>query len=161
MAKQLGVFQKGRCSIFSRGVWHHYRDDWLAPWNTTGPCGGKSRKYATLRHYVEAHKPASICIYRTYALGDILMMLPVLRVFRRVMGITTPLSIVVQERFLRSFKQLNRFDPDFWFLPDRGLEAGYAADIRVDFNSILEIDHRGGPESDIHRVDLYRQAIGV
>ena len=152
-------------------MFHHYtgqrhsatvngiRTDYIPKWLTTHYSRGT--EYTNLRQCIEDTKPSTICIYRTYALGDIIMLMPVLRAFRRaVITSDTQFLWVVQERFISTLVQLNHLDKDFMFARDIG-KYDYGCDLHVNLNGVLELDHRGGDESNYHRMELYMRALGV
>ena len=107
-------------------------------------------------------QPEKICIYRTYALGDILMMLPLVRHLYRIIAPPNPILVVVEKRFMSSLAAGLRGWEEIRFRPQlpRGEIADYGADVHVNLNGVLEPDHWGGEESDRHRVDLYAEAFG-
>lgn len=104
-------------------------------------------------------RPRRVMFYRTHALGDLLMLVPVVKALRRALGMTEPVTIACEDRFVEAFKLMER-GPDLRFIEARGI-SDYGFDLHFDLNYALEIDHSGGEASDHHRVVLYGRALGV
>ncbi len=116
--------------------------------------------YGSFIDACEQRKATKICFVRTYALGDILMLLPIIRAMRRELG-CDPIKLVCRENFwesLRSWDSQNDFE--FWRW-DGGRTYDYGCDIHINLDSCLECDHWGGDESHQHRLVLYGNALGL
>lgn len=119
----------------------------------------KVRLYRSFADAVLGERPRKIVLRRTYALGDILMLLPVARALHRQLDLEQPIGIVVRRSY---FDQLRGARiPEIMFHVEQGSTHDYGADLHFDLNSVLEVDHRGGPASDYHRCELYAAALGV
>lgn len=139
-----------------------YRPRWLAEHHADPFCVKHRRPelFASLCDFCERKRPASVCLYRTHALGDILMLLPIVRAFRRRFNLPKPVMLVIAEKYGTQLAGLNRAPWDVRLVPKRGL-TDYGADVHFDLNRCLEADHRGGAESDFHRMALYGRAMGM
>lgn len=104
--------------------------------------------------------PKKIVLYRTYALGDILMLLPIVRAMRRTLALTEPVYIVMEDRFVAQLDTLPE-SSGVRCLLKRGPRADYGGDVHFDLDACLEVDHHGGPASHTSRLDLYAAALGV
>lgn len=149
-------------TVISRGIVHEYQPRWLIPEPHHRLLISQLRPllYRSFTEFVRAARPRCVCFYRTYALGDILMLMPIARRLRLHLGIETPIRMVVQKRFLTQLGQLNGQQDDWRFIEDRG-KIDYGADVHVDLNGALESDHRGGRASSMHRLELYGEALGI
>jgi hypothetical protein len=156
----LGYFVGTPLTVFSSCT-KDFRPRWLSR-DHTDPflCARREvHQFASLADFVRQRRPRSIVLYRTYALGDILMLLPLVRAFHRAMGLTFPVTIVVEKRFrVQLERAANR---QVRFIDKRGYPFDYGADVHMNLNGVLEPDHRGGEESHMHRVDLYARALGL
>lgn len=116
--------------------------------------------YENLVCLLQARRPRQLAVRRTYALGDVLMLLPVLRALRRSCDSLGKVVIVTGHQIADSLITLNQIDPDLIIIRDRGW-VDYGADVHIDLNGVLEADHRGGEASNHHRVRLYARSIGM
>lgn len=123
---------------------------------------GDVELFRSVAHFCEVHAPAHIAFHRTYALGDILMLLPVCRAFARHYPSIRRVTICCGD-FCDKLSGLHKTQDLVRFSTVRGDVNHYdaGADVHYDLNSCLEVDHWGGPESKIHRVNLYLRALGV
>jgi len=119
--------------------------------------------FDTLLEFCLAKKPDTVCLYRTYALGDILMLLPLARRLRQLAQLTEPITIIVEDRFIDSIGRGLREWHEIQFLPEAtdAEKADYGCDVHIDLNGALETDHRGGEDSYIHRLNLYGRVLGL
>jgi len=113
--------------------------------------------YRTLMDWAEEHNPKRLCFVRTHALGDIVMLVPVCRALSRLLGLEST-KILVQRRFVSA---LGASHPGVEFAPYISGKMDWGADAHLDLNHALERDHRGGLESNKHRVELYADAMGL
>lgn len=103
----------------------------------------------------------TVAIIRTYALGDILMLLPISRVLRREIGLESRIRIVIREDLWYMLREWSAAQEDFEFLRDAGDMTYDYGDIHINLDSCLEKDHWGRVESEYHRCELYGQALGM
>ena len=66
---------------------------------------------------------------------------------------------VFNRHFMRDLAPMG--DERVRFRRDPGQVADMGCDVHIDLNGCLEPDHRGGWESDVHRMALYARAIGA
>lgn len=118
-----------------------------------------ARTYDSLVGFCREHKPRWVCVHRTYALGDVIMLLPVLRALRRAVGLTRPVILATGSWAHRGLGGLVG-DGTIRLVKSMGIR-GYGADIHIDLDHCLEADHRGGEESSTHRMELYGKALGL
>lgn len=115
-------------------------------------------------HFCRERRPKSILLHRTYALGDILMLLPVARALRRKLGALhgaePAMTIAVGFPFFHQLREMPAAAAGVRLIESRGV-ADYGCDVHLEMNSVLEIDHRGGEASDVHRVALYARSLGM
>lgn len=135
-----------------------YAPRWLSPDYATEPVG-RVTLYPSFIACALDRRPQRLCLWRTYALGDILMLLPIVRGLRRLLELQEPVRIVVQARHMESLRPMQ--GDEFLFLRKTQAFGDYGADLHYNLDSCLEADHRGGPESDLHRMELYGRALGV
>lgn len=153
-------YYEGRPVTITGGIRRRYRPKYLEP-----DCPSFSDFnvgfYESLLDFCRRERPQTVCLLRKYALGDILMLLPIVRALRRTVPIPNPVRIVVEERFVRQLGgHLNGFDPDFFFVRHHNWDD-YGCDVHVDFNKELERDHWGREESQMHRLEIYGRALGL
>lgn len=117
------------------------------------------RPYGSLWDFCLQHPGSRVCLHRTYALGDILMLVPVCGLLKRHLEIRGPIKVAVGGRYIRDLKRVE--SPAVEFVRSRGGQRDYQADVHLELNSALEADHRGGEASNRHRIILYARAIGV
>lgn len=151
-------FYEGEPFTVFTDVEHRYIPRWLVPEDADTKRRGGAR-FTSLLEFCRQRHPSSIWIRRTYALGDILMLVPVLRAFHRHAALTVPINLAIEERFMRDLGPLG--DERVRFRRDPGQVADMRCDVHMDMNGCLEPDHRGGWESDVHRMALYARALGV
>ena len=121
-----------------------------------------TENFRSLAHFCEVKAPKHVCFHRTYALGDILMLLPAARAFARHYPCIRRITIACgsyRERLAGFHKTQDLIR--FQVCLGNPLHYDYGADVHMDLNSCLEVDHRGGPDSSIHRVNLYLRAMGA
>jgi hypothetical protein len=118
--------------------------------------------FDTVLEFCLKKRPERVCLYRTYALGDILMLLPLARRLYHAAGLRQPIEIVVEDRFIESLAMGLDDWREIHFLRMRAdaNKADYGCDVHVDLNHVLEPDHWGGEESNYHRVELYARVLG-
>lgn len=110
-------------------------------------------------HAVGAYR---LGLVRTYALGDILMLLPVVRALHRQLG-ELPVRIYVKPEYWRVLAPWRTAQFEFWRWDGGRVHetAGTLCDVNLDLNGCLESDHWGGEDSRRHRLDLYARAMGL
>lgn len=102
-------------------------------------------------NYLDKRKIKRFCIIRTYALGDILMLVPVIRALRR-QGYNP---------FLRTFQRW-RSIADLLDIEMEVVEQTFRfADWGINLDGTLEQDHFRPILSKIHRVEIYFMALGM
>lgn len=107
--------------------------------------------------YCEERRPERLAFKRTYALGDVIMLLPVIRCLHETLELSRPIDVLTDQMYLGQLKQCA--DDRVRFRPWVGL-ADYGADVHMDLDRVLEADHTGGPASHHHRLELYGAALG-
>lgn len=138
----------------SRGVRVRTRPGWLCAENKHAP---DAAHYPSLLAFIGERRPRVVGIRRSYALGDVLMLLPIARALHRQAGVE--IIIVTRRDWAETFAEMSI--PGLRFARDRGRGAQYPGiDVCFEMNSALEVDHRGGPESAMHRLTLYARALG-
>jgi hypothetical protein len=123
----------------------------------------KLEYYRSLLDFCQRRNPRTICLYRTYALGDILMLLPLARRLRKLIGMQAPILIVVQDRFMRTLGRPLRGWNEVAFREKHvcGESFDYGCDVHMNLDGVLEPDHWGGEESNHHRCVLYARVLGL
>lgn len=152
------LFYEGEPFTYFGDVEHRYVPRWLMPESSDTLRRGGAR-YESLLECCRVRRPSTVWVRRTYALGDILMLVPVLRAFHRLVGLPKPIVMGVEDRFMRDLAPTG--DERVRFRRDPGQVADMGCDVHIDLNGCLEPDHRGGWESDVHRMALYARAIGA
>lgn len=132
---------------------------WLLPEHRAPIRERSAKRYKSLMEFCQARKPRTVCAMRTYALGDVLMLIPVLKAFRRAAGISKPILLVTAHDISDGLGGL-AWDADVRVGRALGMRT-YGADVHINMDWCLEVDHRGGPESDMHRCDIYAGVIGL
>lgn len=99
----------------------------------------------------------SVAFFRSFALGDILLLIPVVRWLKKEYNIKN-VSIITKLdicKFLRvGFKDIGFYTEEHYMHMQNTL--------CFNFDSILEKDHNpGNPESTKHRIDIYFESIGI
>lgn len=93
----------------------------------------------------------SLTLVREFALGDLIMLIPVARNFKKQKNIKN-LFIATSERFI---KPLNTLFPDLEFLKLSTCESKKHG-LKIHLNGILECDHSlNNEQRNLHRVDIY------
>lgn len=142
-----------------------YQPRWLTPTSELVVRMRRATVYESPAAFCRQVRPQKVCFYRTYALGDVIMLLPVARLFRRLLGLQGPLIIVTGFIPWRALGgKIDRGDlvpmGDLMIARGHGRRS-YGADVHIDLDHCLEADHRGGDESHTHRLDLYGRALGI
>lgn len=112
-------------------------------------------------HACEAKKVRSVCFIRTFALGDILMLLPIVRAMGRALDLDRPPIIVVRREYYRQLKNWTTAHQDFHLRVANVNTTDYDCDLHIDLEKCLESDHWGGEDSNHHRCVLYGKALGL
>ena len=164
MTKEYGYFDGIRVTVYD-GTDRVFRPRWLGEGADTTFLRhhNKVEVFDSLLDFCLRKQPRRVCIYRTYALGDILMLLPLVRQLRRLADLSEPVTIVVEPRFINALGRGLRGWDEIQFVPQqaRGEDADYGADVHMNLNSVLEVDHRGGNASNFHRMELYAKPLGL
>ena len=109
-------------------------------------------QYRNFSHAVCRIKPEVVMLQRRYALGDIAMLLPILKAMERRFSFT--MVIATEPRF---FGYLTGAGRQVWDYRQSHL---CPAQVKYSLDLCLEQDHHGGEASDCHRCDLYARALG-
>lgn len=136
-----------------------FNPKWLCPEHPLAFSRRGARRYGSLAEFCRQEKPRKVCLHRTYALGDVLMLLPVARLFRRLLQIPEPVVVAIGAQAFGQLGAIARM-PDVRLVEARGIRD-YGCAVHMDLNRCLEADHRGGPESDYHRLELYARKLGI
>lgn len=153
-----------------RGETVCYQPRWLLPYHADVVRLRRGRTFESVWDFCRQVKPRKIAFYRTYALGDVLMLIPVIRLLRRLMaaraGYEMPAPVFLITGYDpwrglggRMDSALVRLE-DIWVVRSHGIRE-YGADVHFFLDHCLEADHRGGPESELHRLELYGRAMGI
>jgi ADP-heptose:LPS heptosyltransferase len=97
-----------------------------------------------------------VTVRRDFALGDLIMLIPVLRKFKEYFNIST-IQVMTAQRFLTTCQKLF---PEFKFVSD---EYMYCINLGLflNLNSVLEMDHSvKNTEKNLHRCFIYASSIG-
>ena len=101
-------------------------------------------------------KPDStICFWRSYALGDILLLTPIFNQLKETYPACTIL-LATASRFIEVFKYWDKVGT-----ADKRTVAHRHYDIGYHLDGIVERDHTGEPWSHKHRLDLYCDFLGI
>ena len=98
-----------------------------------------------------------IVLCRTYALGDVIQLIPIARHLRKTYGMKV--TIATSDRYTRTIKTLF---PEFTIIPytSRNLVESDIYGIKLGLDGVLEADHSNtNPERLIHRVHIYSKFI--
>jgi len=158
----LGFFSQGTAASLYDGHDWLFQPRWLSvdnahPWI----CARRAvTKYKSFADFCDREQPASVCFHRAYALGDILMLLPVIRAMQRQYDLPSPVRLAVNERFMPALRGLPATS-GIQLVRSRGVQRDYGCAVHVALDRVLEADHWGGQESELHRVELYTKALGV
>lgn len=143
-----------------------YQPRWLNPYHPDAVRLRRAVAYESLMDFCRRHNPQKICFYRTYALGDVVMLIPVIRLFQRILSVSRPVYLVTGAHIWRSLGG-NADTPggvlrlgNVWLYRTQGVKE-YVSGVHINLDHCLEADHRGGPESDLHRLELYGRALGI
>lgn len=147
-----------------------YQPKWLLPYHDEVIRVRRGRAFPNAWEFCRQVRPKKVAFYRTYALGDVLMLIPMIRVFRRLLAerekyrMPDPVFLITGYEPWRALggrqdSALVRLD-DVWIFRSHGVRQ-YGADVHIALDHCLEADHRGGPESDLHRLELYGRALGI
>lgn len=109
----------------------------------------------TLAEQMRRKPDSTVCFWRTYALGDLLLLTPVFNWLRDEFP-ACRIILATASGFMPLFK--------YWDMVEivngrRILNYGY--DIGYYLDGIVEQDHSGGPSSYKHRLDLYCEFLGI
>lgn len=114
--------------------------------------------YESFRHFCEERRPQKIIFQRGHALGDCLMLIAIIKALRRHFELASPIYVSTEPKMIHALAALN--GPDVVFERKREFWHRFGADCVFNLNSCLELDHKGLPWADWHRMDLYAQALG-
>lgn len=140
-------------TLITSGTARRYLESWLYPFDPTIAQVRRVTRFDDLVSAIEGVGARSLCIYRTYALGDILMCMPIARALHRMFGFTSPVKIVVGHHFLARLSDINKADRTVSVVSNRGY-ASYGCDLHVDLNFATCASH-------VHITDLYARALGI
>lgn len=161
---RLGIFRGLPITCFAGRGEQTYLPGWLDQsyvnrWLDSRVPGGVVL-YDSLADYVRHAKPATIGIVRTFALGDIIMLLPILRAFHRMLGLSRPIHLFVGPKHLHLTATARQTD---WLVVGEAKprKVTYGCDVHMNLDRCLEADHWGGVESHRHRLELYGDALGM
>ena len=140
-----------------------YRPRWLNPEDPRlikqRPC----KFYLSLADYCKREKPSWIYLHRQLAMGDLVMLLPILRAFQAKIH-RCPILIGVGEWLIGQLQAFNKTvgadGKGIVMVPVPGLRD-MGAPVHLDLDGCLEEDHQGGAASGRHRMDLYGDRLGV
>lgn len=162
--KRYGFFDGIRVTVYD-GTDRAFRPRWLGKGadNPFLRMHNQVEFFDSLLEFCLLKHPRRVCLYRTYALGDILMLLPLARRLRQVADLPKPVTIVVEPRFIDLLGRGLRGWDEIEFVPQaaRCEDHDYGADVHMNLNSVLEVDHRGGDASNYHRMELYAKPLGL
>ena len=109
----------------------------------------------TLPDQLKQKPNSTVAFFRTFALGDILLLTPVFNWLKEHYPESRILFVTVGG-FKTVFQYWSEVEScDRRLIPIRDYDVGYF------LNGIVERDHSGGPESYKHRLDLYCEFLGV
>ena len=134
---------------------------WLSPEHPDAFRLRRARRYEHLMDFCRQHQPRKLVFHRTYALGDVVMLVPVLRVLRRTLGISAPIMLVTGFLPWRALGGQDSREPDVRIIRGHGRQ-NYGGDVHMDLDSCLEADHRPGSwQTELHRCDIYARTLGL
>jgi ADP-heptose:LPS heptosyltransferase len=119
--------------------------------------GGSSRlaEGITLREQLKRKPDSKICFYRTYALGDVILLTPIFNWVKEKYPAST-VYLVTVSAFTGLFK--------YWDLiktVDKRAIDYLDYDVGYYLDGVVEKDHEGGRLSHMHRLDIYCEFVGV
>jgi hypothetical protein len=143
------------------GTMHSYRPGWLYSGKPDSWVRNERNvsKYSSVADACRRRGAKTVCLVRTYALGDVLMLLPVARAMKQSLGLTH-LAIATSDEYYQQLRGWKN-ETGIIFLPAWRMDNQFGADLSFDLDSCLEADHWGGEESHKHRCVLYGEAVGL
>lgn len=136
-----------------RGVRVRTRPRWLCAENEHAP---DAEHFDSLLHFIYVKRPRTVALRRGFGLGDLLMLLPVVKALHRQTGVE--IIVVSRRDWAETFGEMDL--PGISFVRDRGKGVDYGADCHICLNGALQADHQGPPAADHHRCELYSMALG-
>lgn len=115
------------------------------------------QEYSSLVDCVRRRGAASLCLQRTYALGDVLMLLPVARSLHRMLGLPRPIRIATKRNF---FGQLRPGEDSRVMFTIANPTLEYGCEVNIDLDRCLEKDHVDPAAAGKDRLQLYAEALG-
>jgi hypothetical protein len=142
-----------------------YQPRWLNPYHADAVRLRRAVRYESMLDYCRQKNPQKMCFYRTYALGDVIMLIPVIRLFLRMLRVKRPVFLITGAHEWRALggqqeHPVLRLGGDILVVRTRGI-LDYGAEVHINLDHCLEADHRGGPESELHRLEIYARTLGV
>lgn len=140
-----------------------YAPKWLNPPSQEVSSCRRVKRYASLAAWCEEHSPEVVVVKRTYAMGDVVMLLPVMSAFMRLFPCIKATIILVGLEVTWAIPEAMSsvtWWPKFRVIQCRG-RIDYGMPIHIDLDASLEKDHLGGEESKLHRMELYARSLGV
>ncbi|MEW6613935.1 MAG: glycosyltransferase family 9 protein [Thermodesulfobacteriota bacterium] len=114
------------------------------------------RPAPVLAKFLASRKTASVCLVRGYALGDLIMLTPVIEQLKEdYPGVK--ISLVVQDRY----KELFRYYRSVEDVLDYKRVGSRTFDYGVMLDGVLEVDHRKSCKNRSHRSDMYARFLGM
>lgn len=136
---------------------HKWLPRWVCPDDERLARNRPVIRYKSFHECVKERKPRTILLHRTYALGDIIMLLPVARAFRRLVGLKAPIAIAVNHRHYKDLCAMS--DGTVHLVRSFGI-IDYGADLHIELDKVLEADHRDQRIAAMDRLQIYAGALG-
>lgn len=118
----------------------------------------KVERFEDAWHACEVTGARSLGLVRHFALGDVLMLIPIARALTDALGLEF-VKIITREQYWRQIRGAESDRLRFWRVDQWTFD--YGCDIHIDLNGALQADHLGGEESNYHRCELYGQWLGI
>lgn len=114
-------------------------------------------RYADLAECFRARGARTLCLHRTHAMGDILMLIPIARAIHRLLGLSSPILLPAS---LPHAVQLRSFSDSSVKIGVSSGVVDYGCDIHVELDHVLEKDHYDPEYARRDRLQLYANALG-
>lgn len=121
----------------------------------TSPKAPSLTEGITLLEQMRKKSDSSICFWRTYALGDILLLTPIFNWLKEEYP-ACRIYLATDPKFLGLFKYW-----DVVTVIDKRMVLSVDYDVGYYLDGIVEKDHRGMEESYKHRLDIYCEFLGI